>query len=515
MDADAKDETRASAPWGAEALAWAALAAIVALAWALRAPLLDLGYTSDEVGTLTSLRSFRAILDHPETGVNPPLWRAMFNLPFEAWDTPWWGRRFAFGCSIGAVVAAFVVGRRAAGGVALAGLLAAAFVATDPWLVRYAALFRIYGWWSLTVLVHLGVMGRTLEVEGRARWAWGAAAVVTAMLLPWIHYASVPLLLAFGLTILLGIPGRRAWILAYVPAAIGVLPLVPYVLYEEGNRVSPDTEPFQQIMVRLASLDLHPPAWLWNHVIKPTAGALGLGTPLAESMAASVAVLLLLGAVLWRSLPTTARLAWGGFVGLYLGIGAMAQAQYVRPNTVLFFVTLAAPLFPALVARVPRRGLRIVALLALGVWFGATLPKVLAKQRRVWDAEAAGPTFAATWHGYDQVRGERPVIIHPRHRTWTTYFHLAHDHPRTSRGGTVCAGRDPCFQWDDTAFVGMDDLGDGAAVDGLVLHLDAWRPEGFLSTCTPLHDSGTWGVWDCRGGAGDADDPPQGEGDRL
>ena len=54
---------------------------LVAVAIVARWHLLGLGFDSDEVGTVAT-GTWRSMLDHPETTVNPPLWRWVWCLAF-------------------------------------------------------------------------------------------------------------------------------------------------------------------------------------------------------------------------------------------------------------------------------------------------------------------------------------------------------------------------------------------------------------------------------------------------
>lgn len=468
---------------------------LVVTAVAARWHLLSLGYDSDEVGTVVT-GTWRSMLDHPETTVNPPLWRWLWCLWLPPWDAAAWGRRFAFVCSVLAVPAGYVVARRASGSVP-AALAAALLLALHPWNVRYAGMFRVYATFSLLLLVHLGALAAA--IDGRRRAITAPVAVLTAMTLPWLHYLAVPLELALGLTILVGLPGQRRWVLAYAPAALGVLPLVPFVLgAEEGRYVSPDREPLRQVLLRLVSLDLHPPPELWPRLSKLWSSWTGMRPSLGEVMAETLLVAALVGLLAWRRQPTVARLAIGGHLGLLAGVLALSQVQYVRPPTVIWAVTLAGPALASAVRAFPGARVRGLAAVIGLVWVAGGLGKRLHDERGKWEAERATPWLVEAWPALDAQRAGRPIVVSPAASLWTVWFHLAHDVPRRAPSGPACAGYDPCFVWQGVAWAGVDRVGDGAALDALVFRPDPYRPEGFASACAPVWDEGRWGLWDCR-----------------
>lgn len=469
--------------------------ALVVVAVVVRWHLLGLGFDSDEVGTVVT-GTWWSMLDHPETTVNPPLWRWVWCLAFPPWEAATWGRRFAFACSVLAVPAGYVVARRASGSAA-AALAAGLLLALHPWNVRYGGMFRVYATFSLLLLVHLGTLAAA--IDGRRRGITAPLAVLSAMLLPWLHYLAVPIELALGLTVLVGLPGRRRWVLAYAPAALGVLPLAPFVLgAEEGRYVSPDREPLRQVLLRLASLDLHPPPEVWPRLSKLWTAWTGMRPPLGEVMAETLLLAALVAILAWRRQPTVARLALGGHIGLLAGVLALSQVQYVRPPTVIWAVTLAGPALASAVRAVPWRAPRAILAVVGLVWVSGGLGKRLHDERAKWEAERAGPWIAEAWPTLDRERAGRPFVVSPAASLWTVWFHLAHDVPRRAPSGPGCAGYDPCFVWRGVTWAGVDRVGDGSALDAIVLRPDPYRPEGFAAACAPLRDEGAWGLWDCR-----------------
>lgn len=474
-----------------EALAWIAVGLLVAAAIAWRLPYLALPYTSDEIGTTTIAASLWSILASQETGVNPPLLRAL-NLVASPWDTPWWGRRLALACSVLAVPTGFVAGRRAAGdgGVALfAGVCVAALLAVHPWCVRYGALYRAYAPFSLTLLALLAVLPSV--VEGRRR-AWPLAALA-AVLLPWWHYLGVPVLVGLVAALVASPDSRRA---AWVPVVglAGVLPLAPFVWSHEGRRVAPG-EPLEETLRKLTSLGMQPPDWFRETVWDTVGRATDWYPPLGEVMATPFVLALPVALLGWRRLPVGARAAWGGLVALGVSVLVIGRVQYVRPSTIVMVTTLLGPALAGTTALPGSQAAR--ALVAAGwlAWLGPAMPPAAARlQSRVEDERALWTALERlpAWPGPPV-----PVAVHPVQTLWTVWFHVAHAHPREAPRGPACDGWDPCFEADGRAWVGLATLSSGAEVDGVVVSFDRHRPPDFGSGCDPLDRGIGWRAWAC------------------
>lgn len=468
--------------------------AILAVAAWLRWPLLELGFTSDELANIMVGDAAR-IFGDPESGTNPPLLRLLFNVPFEDAATPVWGRGFSFVCSVLSVGAAYGVGRAAAGGHVGGGWLAAALVALHPVHMRYGAIFRIYAWWSLTMGLHLWAAGRVLQAarEGaRApRVAW-AVAVGTAALLPWIHYLSVPVLLALGLAVLLE-PGRRLFA-AYVVAALGVLPLVPKVLHDTGRRVAPQGEQGLALLAKMFGLDLVPP---------PQAADLGARwlratDPEAVFVWGPTMGLSLMGVVAWVALtawrrPATAGLAAAASVGLGVGIAVLGRIQYVRDPTMVMAVTVMAPVLAAWGLGGRRVGWRLGASLLVLAWVFPELGPRLAYHRgRALEQDAPRAVLAHLAEG-----PERPVHVRPDHALWTLWFHATGQHARRARGGDACGAHRPCLVLEGVPWKGLREAvpPDDA---GWFVDLDVGAPPPALPDRCRRDGSGHgWTVWAC------------------
>ena len=474
--------------------AWLVLAALFVLAAWLRGPMLTLGLHSDEVGTM-AVGGFWAIADHPENGVNPPLWRLMFNLVLEPGDALWWGRRFSLLCSMATIPVGYAVGRQASGGSRVAGLLAAALLATHPWCLRYAALFRIYAFWSLTFLVHVGALGRAVQAEtDRGRRGWGTVALVTAILLPWIHYFSVPVLLACGAVLLFARQARR-WLGVHVAAAVGILPMVPYVLFEDANRVSPSRG--GGILVQLLSLDLHPPLWAYETLGRVNVWLTGDWPDLGEMMANVVLLCVAVGLLAGRRLPLTGRLLAAATLGVFVGAILMGRVQLVRSATLVLAVTAFAPLVGAVGQVWPWRIARGATTAVLGLWILGGLPHRVPEVLSTFELARAPVEIVDGWRGWEARRRGRPVVVDPPWDLWTVYAQMTRRHPRNAPTGPECEGHSPCFVHGGVGFLGMR-VGEGAAVDALVVSI-GHQEETHLAACEVFAQGTGWRAADCTG----------------
>ena len=468
----------------------------------LRLPLLEHGYTSDEIGTLMRVDGVREIFEDPETGTNPPLWRILFNAPFSDVEAPYWGRRFSLVMGWLAIAAAFFASRAAgskAGAVGglVAGTLGALFVAIHPTTVEMSAIFRIYSWWSVTLLVHLYAMSRWLDdPKWSGPWPW--LALACAILLPWLHYLSVPLLAVLGLG-LARARGRAAILGVYVPAALCMAPLLPYIFGETGRRVAND-EPLSKTLPKILGMGLDAPG-----AIVPTianwAGRNGLhpdvGPPL---MLGTVALVLLLNLVLWR------RLSWGqrgsalATVGVAIAVTLAGQFQVVREPTVVMVVACAVPMLaatPLLFRSVP---IRIGLGFALVWWFGSDIPAVHGYYAENRSERDHAPSFIAGLDEWETTRHGRPIFVHPAYHVGMLHYYAKGLMVGRVNKPIRCDRWDQCFFHNGTMFAGVDNVGPGTYLDGLLVTFDRWRPQGFASDCRMRVEEVGFAVYDCRGG---------------
>ena len=122
-------------------------------------------------------------------------------------------------CGTATIPVAYAIGREHA---ERTGLLAAALVATNPWLVWYSQEARSYA-----LLVLLTAIA-TLALLRDRRWTWAAAAAAALA----THYFAAFLLIPQALILL----RRRAWPALIAPAVIGAA-LLPLLVRQADGRV--------------------------------------------------------------------------------------------------------------------------------------------------------------------------------------------------------------------------------------------------------------------------------------
>jgi 4-amino-4-deoxy-L-arabinose transferase-like glycosyltransferase len=374
----------------ASATPWLVLGAIVVLAVLLRfATLRTQSIWFDEAATWDLVRRpFGEMLRRiPDGESNPPLFYVL------EWG---WTRAFGDGeaglrslsalAGLLTVPVAYVIGRRAAAGVARAGLAAAALVAVNPLLVWFSQEARSYALATLLAAVALLLFQRALEDRrGRLLAAW---AVVAALALA-THYFTAFVLAPQALWLLWRHPHRRGAVAAVgAPVAAG-LALLPLLLAQAGN---PYDIAGTSIALRLAQI--------------PKQFLLGYRGPLALAFGLLGALFVVGGA--WLLLRRTLRpardrallLAEIGAVGVVLPLlAALGGADYLNARNVL---PALIPLLCALAvgygaSEASRLGLALLAALcALSLAIVVTVAADSQYQRADWKglAQALGTTEA-------------------------------------------------------------------------------------------------------------------------
>ncbi|MBT3220701.1 MAG: hypothetical protein HN348_16565, partial [Proteobacteria bacterium] len=292
----------------------------VGLGLYLRIGGLPRGYSSDEMAMLQPW-GFWQILTDPESAVNPPLLRLMFNVPFDTAHTLYYGRLFSFCCNIVAIGLAFWLGRLVSRS-NLGGLVAAGLVVFHPYAGLQASIFRSYSAWMLIAFWHLISLCRLVETRGDRSVAVAIQVGVSAFLLPQIHFFSVPILLAEGLALLTLFPANRKDFLLFVPAGLGFLPFGIYILNEPARRVLPDNE------------------GVWG-AVETVVGISG--------MLEQVAMVLVLCLLFWPLLNRGQRMLLCGAMGVVVSVVIFGGKQLVRPPASIFML----PFFAVLTAAIP------------------------------------------------------------------------------------------------------------------------------------------------------------------
>jgi mannosyltransferase len=373
-------ETNAATPW-------LALGAIVVLAALLRfATLSTQSIWFDEAATWDLVRRpFGEMLGRiPDGESNPPLFYVL------EWA---WTRVFGDGeaglrslsalAGLLTVPVAYAIGRRTAGGLARAGLAAAALVAVNPLLVWFSQEARSYALATLLSAVALLLFLRALDEprHGRLLAAWALAAALALA----THYFTAFVLAPQAAWLLWRHPQRRAAVAAVTALAAAGLALLPLLLAQAGN---PYDIAGTSLALRLVQV--------------PKQFLLGYRGPLALPLGLLGAALVAGGA--WLLLRRTRRasrdrallLAAVGAVAVTLPLlGALAGADYLNTRNLLpALIPLLAALGVAYRAGdVPRAGNALLAALcALSLAIVVTVAVNAQYQRQDWKglADALG-----------------------------------------------------------------------------------------------------------------------------
>lgn len=306
---------------------WAAIAALAALAFALR--LIGMGESpaGDELifHWYVDGRSFGSMWDlivgQEKT---PPLGFVLGWLTAHLGDPVRWMRLPSLLAGTATVPAVALLARRCAG--PAAGVIAAAFAATSPFLLFYGIESRAY---ALATFLSCASVVLLLNATDRGgRWRWAAWAGITAMALL-SHYTAVFVIIASACWALIARPQRRRSLLA---AGLGAALLLAWWI----------------------------PSFLtqWSHS-GSEARRIGNLAPLAASTLSNISIRALVGHPLWSSLQTTptsaipgsaalAMIATGLALSLGLAfIGWLRGSRHLRPGsetTLLVAYSLATPI---------------------------------------------------------------------------------------------------------------------------------------------------------------------------
>ncbi|MFM2162497.1 MAG: hypothetical protein RLZZ383_2009 [Pseudomonadota bacterium] len=419
---------------------------VAVAALALRVLAFGHGYSTDELSNLYQGPWWR-VLGDAEVAVNPPLLRAFVNALAPEWAVPWTGRVLAAVASVATVGVLARTAARLTGRWGLAAVFAGAVWAVMPVAVKTGAELRSYGLLGLLFALHLDAL-TVLRAQPDDRGA-RRLRLVTAVAMPWIHYISVPVLLGLGTVGLLrGDRGDR--VRAYVPAAIGILPVTTIVFFTDETRVA-TPESAWWTLVPIAGFGLDVPDALWvpiSTALRP----FGVG-PTAHHAVATVAVLVAAAVLAVRD-----RRGGRSAVGV--------EAAWVVLASVMSLMPFQYPRSPIgvllLIALLPRIGAawqREVAGATRGL-FGAGVAVLwcisVVESRRKVPREDDVAWFFAHWRAFDDLRGRGPVVVEPASSLQTAYFYLEHDHwmTRPPVPPPECGADPVCFVHDGVAFHG-------------------------------------------------------------
>lgn len=469
----------------------AALAVLVGVGLALRVRDAGRGITSEEGSDLRHGSAWTLWTDQ-EVGVNPPLLKWLVNLPFECWNSLWFGRVLSVLCGTLAIALLFHVARRAARGSDTAGLLAATVIALSSDAIRNSAEFRPYGVWQLVGALHLVALFHLVDVPTSV----GARRVVvaTAILLPQLHYFGIPWIGALALVLALSADTR--WMVKlYAWSCALVTPLLLLGLAMPHLR-KPDGSAALRTLLTVTSLDLPAPAAF----AAPVIDGLGLSrtdfiTVEHSLFSLALAALLVPYVTGFSRTSVHQRLLLGSALSVPLAIVTIGQVHLVRSPVVMMLLTslpaaiAAAPfVLPEGSARFAARlaGLTVFATGLIAFW---TRPPEVDRSR--WPSD-----FLATWHQLDAARGGRDILLYPKGTVGLLYLVATHHAWDQMDGRNLCPdGGDTCFFLEGARFV---EIGGWPSTppDGIVAAFGP-TPKGFGDGCVVLRAQGPT-VWDCR-----------------
>ncbi len=461
----------------------------------LRLPGFQLGILSDELANIQP-GSFGAILWDAESGVNPPLLRLLVNLTGPEPQTLWRGRMLALLCSLLTMVGAWRLGRLAGQGM-WGGLTAVALWAFHPVAVQYATIFRSYGLWGCVLTWHLlGVAMAVRAEKAGIRRRWTVIAVATGIVLPWIHYFSVPVLLGVGASLFLWFPAeRRRLFLVYPAAALGLAPMYRLMLFEEGRRVV-HSEPVLQSVQKIVGIGLRPPEPVRKHLMNLL--PMLEGTSLGWQSWMALSVVGFCGWAWWtgRRRPEVV-LAAGAGLGVASGVLFFAQVQAVRGPVQLMVLAALVPVVAAVPSLVSRPGWRGPMAVAVAVWFGASIPEELARMQSQQQERQAVPEVVGR---LDELIPAGVVRVYPSYIVGDLFWHQAHLAFSRSRSVPPCAAGDHCFEAEGRVWWGLERPEDVRDVRGLLVDFDRQPPSLFLQRCQLGYEGDGFRVFRCGDG---------------
>lgn len=416
------------------------------------------GYIADEIGWVRD-GGWAELYFDGETAVNPPLLRVLINVGFETDVVPDVGRAVSLVASCLAVAVVFSAARRAGRGDLAIASVAAALVALSPLAVAQAGWFRSYGVLQLVMAWHVWSLVAVADGEGRRGEVHLA---LSALLLPQLHYFTVPMLLLEGLALAV-VAGPRV-LAAYVPATLGFLPLAARILADGAREHLAPTDP-------------------WGSVYEVL--TLGSGPRGVVVLAAAVVAV-----PAHRAPQRVLALACLAVAGAAILVG---HAHDMRGDLSIVLLPAYATMVTSIAAAAPRIA-RWLLLAGLCAWVGPPQAErmgfeILDRLPVDGSREIATDLVAGRWDA-----GGAPIFLYPGHLLHTTHYYA-----------TRRPLMDPCPPWPDdrvcflvdgTPVVAADELAEVGA--GLVL-TDLDEPVAELAArCTTLRSTRFYHAYDCR-----------------
>lgn len=409
----------------------AGVALAVALALALRVPELGHGVDGDEVANLAP-GGFLWQIHDAESLVNPPLIRWVIALcsgpdPLAA------ARRVSMianvtGVALGAGLA------RAIGGRWWCAWIAGALLAINPQMVQSSVTARSYGLWVGLLSLHAVALATWAAAPSRRA---SVAVACTALVLPWVHYVSVPWLLGVGLVGAVTLPGRRQLPLLYLPAAVGFVPLFIPILGHVSRRELPQ-HGIGAVLDQVVGLDLGVNAFPLVHAGAPDV----LFNPTAPAL--TVLLVLVACTLAWRRLTPTWRILVIGAWMVPLSLIPFAAVRHVRAPVAVSMVLMVAPVIAAAPTLFRWRLAGPLVGAALSAVFGVFLHARLAAPSTVQSASDAQRDLATSI--LDGTFPPGDIALCPQGQVLPMVYNLTGKHARTLPDAPACAAIHDCEQ---------------------------------------------------------------------
>ncbi len=368
---------------------WAVLGVLGAVlaGVALRAAHAGAAISSDEVAILQPVAQWgvAAIVDNPESAMNPPLHRLLIGLAGGEFTIAEVGRRLSQVASIAAIGVMGWAGWRWTEGRAWGAVMAAWIVAVEPMFAVESSMVRVYPLVVLTLAVRLAAWTGWLS---RPSGGPGAVWVAATALLPWWHHATVPLLGLEAVLVMAIVPGGRRLARGYGVAAVAALPSLGLV-------------------------------WRWrDHLVGADGGSLSPWTVAAvghEALVPVVGVLIGGGALAAARGGPRARVAWASAtaaVATVLLVGMVSRARLPVGLLALPSLALWIAVWPTVLGERAR-----IAWIGMAVALGLFAPRSVRDDLRPVayppsPAEAI-QAVARSWHD-----DPRPITVAPFHQVW-------------------------------------------------------------------------------------------------
>ena len=457
-----------------------AIVALTALGAWLRFKHLYLPITSDEMGLVQPL-SFLGILLEEETGVNPPLHRLVFNLLMPSIDaTIMGGRIVSLICSVASIPMAFVLGKRVAAN-PVAGLIVAGTFAFAPNAVTQSAMFRSYSLWLLITLWHLLAATRYLTAPEGKQKGPAIALVISALLMPQLHYISIPILLGEGFALLFLFPKHRRGFSLFIPAGALIVPFLFIIPVMTGRRIPPEN---------------------FSH---------GVGILIGMFLVPVMLVVVVTAFHVWNwkknSLPLR-FLTVGTIIMIFASLFAAGQ-QYIRTASGLFMMPFFIPIFASAVeslSDLAKERVKVLAaaslqLLLRGASYGL-IAYVLTKailfgynDPSINNVDLGWPRFLSDVQQLSDVPNQLYLTDSP-HELPTIYFKLTGDSIMKSRPSALCKDRLMCFSHEGRVFAGYR-AEDSPNTPAVHVILNCLTTPQVPAECILLRDEQCYKVWRC------------------